>query len=767
MGHLFHFAARFPRLLEIGVALYERKPGVSGARSRTVRYRWMATGAAGFLALVALALVGVSPGTFGGDDNVASAHTPACPSSLPTADGESFWTDTNDDEWYIIRETSNSGYTTVQAYVASDDYDSGYVPSSPHETCVLKVRGPDDDADLDPPVQIFFPNDDDDDDSSSSNTQTTPEPSASFSLSEASDDSETTGVASVGLAWFAYYGTEVTIAIALTDLEADADADTVDYHFRVRVKQGTTIDLLCQGAGMNDIRELTTNTGSSIQTATIPGTCPVGTYTIEVELADGDDTDLSDPIAEGTGYLVIGLPPGSETTGQTGSQSGDGNGGNNGNGGQGGQNNGGQGGGNGGDNNNGGSNNGGNGQNNRGGGNNGGGGTTVVMISECGAAARGSTGTPDRPLAPNLVVTQDNSRVGVEWKAPNDNGNGILGYTIMYVPKNGIRTVIEAGGLSEIITDLTAETTYEIRVSGCNSVGFSNWSQGAELITASNPGTPGENTVGTVNNAWCGVAQAGSTGTPGTPDAPTVTVNGTSITVQWTEPDENGGSVIKMYAIQYTPASGKAKMVKVMTGMTDTLTGLIAGTDYLVQVAACNAVGMSRWSQSESVRTQGTAPNPVPTQTSDDGNNGNGDQGTNTENDPNGNGGANTEAGEDPTDYRPIVTSRCGSGEWVGHHHTNDSNYWGGTVGCLDGNLIDSIDDIDPDTAGSQHGRMWTSVGWSDHKHYSQDGNGNWVIVSDIYDHDGDGNPDNNSCNAFHIAAHTGLGVNIKPGCGP
>ena len=79
------------------------------------------------------------------------------------------------------------------------------------------------------------------------------------------------------------------------------------------------------------------------------------------------------------------------------------------------------------------------------------------------------------------------------------------------------------------------------------------------------------------------------------------------------------------------------------------------------------------------------------------------------------------------------------TGEWVGHNHTNDTNYWGGTVNCREESLIDSIDDIDPDTAGSQHGRMWTSVGWSDHKHYSQDGNGNWVIVSDIYDHDGDG----------------------------
>ena len=40
---------------------------------------------------------------------------------------------------------------------------------------------------------------------------------------------------------------------------------------------------------------------------------------------------------------------------------------------------------------------------------------------ECGDATRGIAGTPDRPAAPTLIVTQHNTRVGVEWVAPDDN----------------------------------------------------------------------------------------------------------------------------------------------------------------------------------------------------------------------------------------------------------------------------------------------------------------------------------------------------------
>ena len=280
MGYLFRFAARFSRLLEIGAALHKKKPSVTDVRLKTVRAGWVATGAAGFSALVALSLFAVSLGTAGIDDNVVSAHTPACPSSIPTAGGEFFWTDSNDDRWFTVRQTLDSGHTIIRAYVASSLYDAGYVPTSPHETCILRVRGPDDDEDLDPPVQIFIRPDEED--SSDANTEETQQPSATFLLLQAPGNSETSGLATVGAATFTYEGTAVIIAIVLSHLESDSDSQTVDYRFRVRVIQGQIINLLCQGSGMNLIRELTTNAGASIQTATIPGTCPVGTYTIVV-----------------------------------------------------------------------------------------------------------------------------------------------------------------------------------------------------------------------------------------------------------------------------------------------------------------------------------------------------------------------------------------------------------------------------------------------------------------------------------------------------
>ena len=460
MGHLFRFAARFPRLLEIGAALHKKKPGVTHVRLQTVRAGWVATGAAGFSALVALSLFAISLGTAGIDENVGSAHTPACPSSIPTADGESFWTDSNDDRWFVLRQTTDSGHTTIQAYVASSSYDAGYVPGTPHETCVLKVRGPDDDEDLDPPVQIFILQDHED--SPDANTEGTRQPSARLSLLQASGNSETAGVVTVGLTTFVYEGTEVSIAIALSNLEPDSDSQTVDYLFRIRVMQGPIINLLCQGTGMNVIQELTTDTGSSIQTATIPGTCPAGTYTIEVVLADGDDSDFSDPIFEVTAYLVIGPLASSQ-------------------------------------------------QSDQGGGN------------ECGDAARGSAGTPDRPAAPSLILTEDTTSTGVEWVAPNDNDSPILAYSVMYIPDGRTRTIESAGGLSEIVHGLAADTTYEIRVSACNAVGFSTWSPGASLTTASTPGTSGGNIIGTNNNQWCGIAAQGSDGTPRRPNPPTVT----------------------------------------------------------------------------------------------------------------------------------------------------------------------------------------------------------------------------------------------------
>ena len=268
--------------------------------------------------------------------------------------------------------------------------------------------------------------------------------------------------------------------------------------------------------------------------------------------------------------------------------------------------------------------------------------------------------------------------------------------------------------MSEIIHGLTPNTTYEIRVSACNAVGSSPWSPGASIVTSS---TPGGNTIGATNNQWCGIAAQGSDGTPGTPDPPDVTPGGTdSITVEWTSPQDDGGSQIKIYAVQYTQG-GTSVMVK-ETGLSKTVTGLDADTDYLVQVAACNAVGMSEWSPAATVRT-----NPESLLSSDDG----GSDGGN-------NGGGGGGGGDGENNYGIVIFGTCDTGQWVGHTHPNDSHYWGGTVTCLAESVIDFIDP-------TSRGRMWTKSMMSDHRHAG--------FTDEDFPEEG------NSCNADHVAAHT------------
>ena len=340
----------------------------------------------------------------------------------------------------------------------------------------------------------------------------------------------------------------------------------------------------------------------------------------------------------------------------------------------------------------------------------------MVIVSECGDSKRGSAGTPARPEAPILILTEDTTSVGVQRVAPNDNGSSILAYSVMYTPQGGTRNEIDAGGLNEILHGLTPDTTYEIRVSTCNTVGFSPWSPGTTIETASTPGTSGGNTIGATNNQWCGIAAQGSDGTPGMPDPPNVTAAGTdSITVQWTSPQDDGGSQIKIYAVQYTSQVGSSVMVK-ETELSTTVRSLVADTDYLVQVAACNAVGMSEWSPAATVRT-----NPESLLSSDDG-------GSDVRNSGGGNG--------------IVIFGTCDTGPWwVGHDHTDRSNYWGSTVNCLSERLINFIDPTNPTRE-----MMWTKSIMSDHTHAS--------FTDEDYgftDEDYKGN----SCNPEHVAAHT------------
>ena len=105
---------------------------------------------------------------------------------------------------------------------------------------------------------------------------------------------------------------------------------------------------------------------------------------------------------------------------------------------------------------------------------------------------------------------------------------------------------------------------------------------------------------------------------PSAPPAPAVSgETADSVTVSWTAP-ANPGSAITDYDVQYR-VSGAASWTDAGhsgTGLTLTLTGLTAGTDYEVQVRASNAEGPGAWSASATATTTTTAVNVAPTFTS-------------------------------------------------------------------------------------------------------------------------------------------------------
>ena len=119
-------------------------------------------------------------------DTTHGANLPACPSDWPVVENEQtvletdygggsfegFHTDSNGDEWYIIRSVDDNGYSLVRAYPASDQHDAGYVTDQPSKVCYLIVRGPEETEDRDPPTQIDFPNENEPDTSSTSGSGT-------------------------------------------------------------------------------------------------------------------------------------------------------------------------------------------------------------------------------------------------------------------------------------------------------------------------------------------------------------------------------------------------------------------------------------------------------------------------------------------------------------------------------------------------------------------------------------------------------------------
>jgi hypothetical protein len=186
-------------------------------------------------------------------------------------------------------------------------------------------------------------------------------------------------------------------------------------------------------------------------------------------------------------------------------------------------------------------------------------------------------------LPTNVIGTLGNSSASLTWTAPENNGGSeVSDYVIQYsVSGSNLWTTFTDGNSTNTratVTGLTNGTSYVFRVAAVNlannsavinetNYNFSN--QSDFVIPATAPGLP-TNVIGTLGNS--------------------------SASLTWTAPENNGGSEVSDYVIQYSVNNGSSWttfQVTVNTNTTATVTGLTNGTSYVFRVAAVNSVNNS------------------------------------------------------------------------------------------------------------------------------------------------------------------------------
>ena len=209
-----------------------------------------------------------------------------------------------------------------------------------------------------------------------------------------------------------------------------------------------------------------------------------------------------------------------------------------------------------------------------------------------------SASVPGRVL--NLgVSTFSGSSVSVTWEAPAETGGSVLrGYAVQYrladVDTDGNQSGpwqdVPHTGTTATITGLAAGTTCDVRVAAINSVGVGPYARGtATTASASAPGV--------VSNL-----SLSATGR-------------TLLSVTWSAPSDDGGSAVTGYSVQYRNEYGFAYQTGVWhavphtgTGTSAAIANLVAGTAYVVRVAAENAVGTGPYVQETAATASASAP---------------------------------------------------------------------------------------------------------------------------------------------------------------
>uniref|UniRef100_A0A8C3F5E2 Titin n=1 Tax=Chrysemys picta bellii TaxID=8478 RepID=A0A8C3F5E2_CHRPI len=180
---------------------------------------------------------------------------------------------------------------------------------------------------------------------------------------------------------------------------------------------------------------------------------------------------------------------------------------------------------------------------------------------------------PGPPGTPFVTTVTKDSMV-VQWHEPiNDGGSKVLGYHLERKERNSIlwtkinKTIIQDTHYKT--TNLEESIEYEFRVSAENIVGVGKASKVSECYVARDPCDP-----------------------PGCPEA--IIVKRSSITLQWTKPEYDGGSKITGYIVEKRDLPDGRWMKASFTNIIETqftVTGLTEDQRYEFRVIAKNAAG--------------------------------------------------------------------------------------------------------------------------------------------------------------------------------
>ena len=195
---------------------------------------------------------------------------------------------------------------------------------------------------------------------------------------------------------------------------------------------------------------------------------------------------------------------------------------------------------------------------------------------------------PDAPATPTVSAVPDSTTsLTVSWAAPANAGKpAIASYDVQYrlsgdtAWTDGPQNV---AGTFTTITNLTANTLYEVQVRAANDEGDSGWST-----------PPGS-----------GRTNAPGTSAPGEPESLTARAGDTQVTLIWTPPALDGGAPIERYQYRHSAGSTVASGTDWMDApnanadgsfadeRSVTVTGLDNGRQYAFEVRAVNSAAVN------------------------------------------------------------------------------------------------------------------------------------------------------------------------------